>query len=68
MSLREQMVRSHRARSSRRDLDADLLALVTSGYSLDQIVQALGVSLDEIYRRLVRLRLVIEDVSRVDVK
>ena len=62
------MARPDRARSSRRDLDADLLALVTAGYGLEQIVHALGLSLDEIHRRLVKLRLVIEDMSRVDVK
>ena len=48
----------------RRDLDADLLSLVTSGCTLEEIVRALGLDLDEVHRRLVRLRLVIEDVSR----
>ena len=47
-----------------RDLDGELLSLVTSGCTVEEIVQALGLELDEVHRRLVRLRLVIEDVSR----
>ena len=45
------------------DLDGDLLSLVTAGCTVEEIVRALGLELDEVHRRLVRLRLVIEAVS-----
>lgn len=47
-----------------RDLNADLLSLVSSGCTVEDIVQRLGLTLDEVHSRLVDLRLIIEDVSR----
>ena len=48
-----------------RDVDADLLALVMSGYTLEQIVEMLGLRLDDVYQRLLKLRRFIEDAARI---
>ena len=48
-----------------RDVDIDLLYLVSSGCTVEQIVQELHLPLRDVHSRLVRLRHVIEDVSRV---
>ena len=50
--------------SRNRNVDADLLALVMSGYALEQIVEMLDLRLDDIYQRLLELRGFIEDASR----
>lgn len=46
-----------------RDIDAELLVLIASGCSLDQIVERLDVPMDEVHKHLVRLRLVIEEFT-----
>lgn len=47
-----------------REIDIELLSLVSSGYDVEQIVQSLRLPLRDVHRRLVHLRHVIEDVSR----
>lgn len=61
----EQLVSRSWPGSLNRDIDADLLALVMSGCGVEEIVQTLGIGLREVHRRLLRLRLVIEDATRV---
>lgn len=51
--------------SVQRDIDIDLLHLVSSGCTVEEIVRELRLSLSDVHNRLVRLRHVIEDVSRV---
>ena len=51
--------------SLQRDVDIDLLYLVSSGCTVEQIVQELRLPLGDVHNRLVRLRHAIEDVSRV---
>lgn len=51
-----------------RDVDADLLALVLAGSSVEDIVDVLEIPLGEVHRRLLRLRVVIEDMRRVTSK
>ena len=48
-----------------RDIDAGLLALVMSGCGIDEIVETLGIQIGEVHSRLLRLRLIIEDATRV---
>ena len=64
MTSQEHLTRRDYPGPIARDLDGDLLSLVTAGCTVEEIVRALGLDLDEVHRRLVRLRLVIEDVSR----
>jgi hypothetical protein len=47
-----------------RDIDIELLSLVSTGCDVDQIRQRLRLPLRDVHRRLVHLRHVIEDVSR----
>jgi hypothetical protein len=47
-----------------REIDIELLSLVSSGYDVEQIVQRLRLPLSVVHRRLVQLRRVIDDVSR----
>jgi hypothetical protein len=50
--------------SIEREVDVTLLSLVSSGYTVEQLVGELGLPLGEVHNRLVKLRRVIEDVSR----
>lgn len=62
--MKTQKGASSRATGSlNRDIDKVLLSLVTSGCSIDDIVVLLHLPLDEVHRRLVKLRLAIEDLS-----
>ncbi len=64
IATNEDVDRARRWRPTWRDpLDAELLALVASGCDVDDIRNALEMPINEIYARLVRLRLVIEDVA-----
>lgn len=62
---REELASRHLSGTLNRDVDADLLALVMAGCGIEEIVHTLCIRLDEVHRRLRRLRLVIEDVARV---
>lgn len=46
------------------DVDRALLSLVASGCTVEEIVSTLSLSLREVHLRLVKLRLIIHDVSR----
>ena len=50
--------------SIERGVDVTLLSLVSSGCTVEELVGELGLSLGEVHNRLVKLRRVIEDVSR----
>ena len=50
--------------SIEREVDVTLLSLVSSGCTVEQLIGELGLPLGEVHNRLVKLRRVIEDVSR----
>lgn len=67
-NTRERLVSRRLPGPHSRDIDADLLGLVLSGCTLEQIVETSGLRLDEVYQRLLKLRLFIEDATRVSSK